>query len=152
MLFAPTAIFLHLETLGIVALVLLYGVVATLALGARESNQCTHFSSSNVTQWDTLPPGHCICQHHLSLHNNFAYGDMHMCLWGTGDIVPVLKQSSLRCGTRAGTISPVPRPAVRTLAEPCKRLTDPVASWSNQAKKPDTPFEVSGLCAQLANS
>ena len=75
MLFAPTAIFLHLETLGIIALVLLYGVVATLALGARESNQCTHFSSSNVTQWDTLPPGHCICQHYLTLHNNFAYGN-----------------------------------------------------------------------------
>ena len=34
----PPAIFLHFQSLGVVALVLLYGVVATLALGARESN------------------------------------------------------------------------------------------------------------------
>ena len=38
MLAAPPAIFLHLETLGIVALILLYGVVATLALSACECN------------------------------------------------------------------------------------------------------------------
>ena len=38
MLAAPPAIFLHLETLGIVALVLLNCIVATLALGACESN------------------------------------------------------------------------------------------------------------------
>ena len=42
---APRAILLHLETLGIVALVLRDSVIATLALGACKSNQCTHESS-----------------------------------------------------------------------------------------------------------
>lgn len=42
---APRAIFLHLKSIRVVRLVLLRGVVATLALGAREGNQCTHESS-----------------------------------------------------------------------------------------------------------
>ena len=62
MLAAPPAIFLHLETLGIVALVLLNGVIATLALGARESNQCPHKSSSNMTRWETIPKHLLVCQ------------------------------------------------------------------------------------------
>ena len=54
MLVAPRAILLHLKTIRIVRLVLLGGVVATLALSAGESNQCTHNSSyykaTNVTR------------------------------------------------------------------------------------------------------
>ena len=41
-LVAPRAVLLELHTLRIVLLVLLGGVVATLALSARESNQSTH--------------------------------------------------------------------------------------------------------------
>ena len=61
-LVAPRTILLHLETIGIVGLVLVGGVVASLALGARESNHCAHRSSyrqpqtnySSVTRWETL--------------------------------------------------------------------------------------------------
>ena len=38
----PLAIFLHLETVGVVLLVLLGRVVATLAVGARQGYQRTH--------------------------------------------------------------------------------------------------------------
>ena len=41
-LLAPRAILLELHAVGRVALVLIRGVVATLALGAGESNLCTH--------------------------------------------------------------------------------------------------------------
>ena len=41
-LLAPRAIFLQLHTIGVVGLVLVSGVITTLALGARESNQCAH--------------------------------------------------------------------------------------------------------------
>ena len=42
----PLAIFLHLDTVGIVLLVLFRRVVTTLAFGAREGDQRTHENSS----------------------------------------------------------------------------------------------------------
>ena len=39
---APRAIFLHLKSIRVVRLVLLRGVVATLALSACKGNQSTH--------------------------------------------------------------------------------------------------------------
>ena len=38
----PLAIFLHLETIGVILLVLLRRVVATLAFSTRQSDQRTH--------------------------------------------------------------------------------------------------------------
>ena len=38
----PLAIFLHLETIGVILLVLLGRVIATLAISARQSDQRTH--------------------------------------------------------------------------------------------------------------
>ena len=38
----PLAIFLHLETIGVILLVLFGRVIATLAISARQSNQRTH--------------------------------------------------------------------------------------------------------------
>ena len=42
---APGAILLELHTIRSIALVLVGGVIATLALGACEGNHCTHESS-----------------------------------------------------------------------------------------------------------
>ena len=39
---APLAIFLHFETVGVVLLVLLGRVIATLAIRARQGDQRTH--------------------------------------------------------------------------------------------------------------
>ena len=42
----PLAIFLHLETIGVILLVLFGRVIATLAISARQSDQRTHENSS----------------------------------------------------------------------------------------------------------
>ena len=42
----PLAIFLHLDTIRVVLLVLLGRVIAALAIGACQSDQCAHENSS----------------------------------------------------------------------------------------------------------
>ena len=42
---APLAIFLHLDAIGVVLLVLLGRVIATLAFSARQGNQRTHVTT-----------------------------------------------------------------------------------------------------------
>ena len=39
---APLAVFLHLDTIGIILLVLFGRVITALALSAGQSDQCTH--------------------------------------------------------------------------------------------------------------
>ena len=54
----PLAIFLHLETIGVVLLVLLGRVVTALALRTRQGDQRTHQNSSSLFVFQAFPVTH----------------------------------------------------------------------------------------------